>query len=193
MARHKEFDRHRVLEKAMNLFWQQGYAATSMQDLVEATGINRQSIYDTFGDKHSLFLATLEKYRQTRTVYLQELLEQPGPALAAIESVFRVTMAQMVAEQPRRACLMMNSAVELAPHDLEVALYTSQNFSALQTAFYKALVKAQAQGEISPKPDLQGLAWFLVCNLEGLHVLSKTQLEPAQLDKIVTQLLQVLS
>ncbi len=67
MARHKEFDQDEALQKAMEAFWARGYEATSMQDLVEHMGINRQSLYDTFGDKHSLFLKALDRYHEVET------------------------------------------------------------------------------------------------------------------------------
>src|ERR1700730_2144482 len=78
MARQKEFDRDEVLHKAMEVFWSRGYEASSIQDLVKRMGINRQSLYDTFGDKHTLYLQALDRYREVEGRKIVELLEQPG-------------------------------------------------------------------------------------------------------------------
>ena len=88
MARHKEFERDEALRKAMEVFWARGYGATSMQNLVEHMGINRQSLYDTFGDKHSLYLEALDRYQEVESRKIFELLEKPGPVKKALKQVF---------------------------------------------------------------------------------------------------------
>src|SRR5215208_4537603 len=88
MARHKEFDREEALQRAMEVFWSRGYEAASVGDLVKHMGINRQSLYDTFGDKHTLYLAALDRYREVEGRKLFELLERPGPVKRALRQLF---------------------------------------------------------------------------------------------------------
>src|ERR1043166_7581204 len=88
MARHKEFDRDEALHKAMEVFWARGYEAASVQDLVEHMGINRQSLYDTFGDKHALYLQALDRYQEVELRKLFELLARPGSVRKALRQLF---------------------------------------------------------------------------------------------------------
>ena len=117
MARPREFEREEVVQKALAVFWRQGYQATSVQDLVAVTGLNRGSLYDTFGDKHGLFLAVVEHYRTTITAQRLARLEQPGPAREKIATFFKDMIEFSVGEGRLLGCLMTNSAIELAPHD----------------------------------------------------------------------------
>src|SRR5260370_37968341 len=88
MPRHKEFDQDQALHKAMEVFWSRGYEAASIQDLVRHMGINRQSIYDTFGDKHALYLQALDRYRAVESRRLIELLERPGSVKKSLRQLF---------------------------------------------------------------------------------------------------------
>ncbi|MBW2548533.1 MAG: TetR/AcrR family transcriptional regulator [Deltaproteobacteria bacterium] len=114
MARAKEFDREVVLERAMRFFWEQGYEAASMRDLLDVMEIGRQSLYDTFGDKHSLFLASLAYYYEIGIGSVVAQLSAPDGGLAAIEEYFD-GMARRMTTKPYRSCLLINSAIELAP------------------------------------------------------------------------------
>src|SRR5512134_1716882 len=84
MVRTKQFDRHAVLDEAMEVFWERGFHATSIQDLVDRLGVNRQSLYDTYGGKDQLFLAALERYREIQGTPVRRLLEREGPALEVL-------------------------------------------------------------------------------------------------------------
>ena len=170
MARTKEFRPEAALDAAMQLFWLKGYGATSMRDLLDGMGIGRGSFYDTFGDKHALFLAALDRFEEARTGWIDEALENSG--LDGIEEVFRRTVEGMTGSEPRRGCLLANTAVELAPRDPEVAEKISRHVRRTEEAFAGALVRAQETGEI-PERDPRALARFLVSNLHGLRVLAR--------------------
>src|SRR6201986_4496734 len=114
MARHKEFDRDEALQKAMEVFWSRGYEAASIQDLVEHMGINRQSLYDTFGDKHSLFLQALDRYREVEGRKLFGLLEQSGSVKRALRQGFEVVVEGSLGGGERRWCCVGNATSELA-------------------------------------------------------------------------------
>ncbi|MGC9524422.1 MAG: TetR/AcrR family transcriptional regulator [Limnospira sp.] len=182
MARHKEFDREVVLSKAMDTFWHQGYEATSIQDLVKNMGINRGSLYDTFGDKRSLFLEAIAHYDETVAKAAIASLEAPNASKPAIVALF-----ERVADgvQDRRGCLITNTVVELCPHDPDTARRISGNLKRLERAFYVALKRAQEKGEVGGDRDISALASFLLCSLQGLQVTSKIHPDPEYLRSIV--------
>ena len=191
MARQKEFDRDEVLEKAMNLFWYKGYEATSVQDLVERMGINRGSLYDTFGDKHSLYLAVLDRYSKTAAEQLQ-ILEQADAGLPAIERFFYALETEFSAGEHCKGCLMANSMVELALHDPQTARKIAAHLSRMETGFHQVLVRAQKKGEIATDRDLQALARFLTSSVNGLSVMAKAVSDRKVLQDIVKVILSVL-
>lgn len=173
MPRTKAFDPEAALKSAMELFWRKGYEATSMRDLLDGMGIGRGSFYDTFGDKHTLFLATLDRFEETRTTWILEALEGPHPPLESIRYVFERTVDGLVGFEPRRGCLLANTAVELAPHDPEVAARISRYVRRTEDAFEQALRRARERGDIPADRDPRALARFLVTNLHGLRVMAR--------------------
>ena len=134
MARTKDFDESEVLAKAIKLFWQKGYNGTSMQDLVDGLGISRSSIYDTFGDKHQLYLKALGTYRQNAIGVRDQILHASVPAKAAIRQLMDLTIDQMIRDKQHKGCFLVNSAVENAPHDKEINAIVCQNDRELENA-----------------------------------------------------------
>ena len=180
MPRTKEFRPDEALDAAMHLFWSKGYGATSMRDLLDGMGIGRGSFYDTFGDKHALFLNALDRFEEVRTSWIDGSLEDSG--LFGIEEVFRRTVDGLVGFEPRRGCLLANTAVELAPCDQEVAARISRYVRRTETAFEGAIVRAREAGEIPEHRDPKVLARFLVSNLHGLRVLARAGVERRTLE-----------
>ena len=192
MARPKEFDREVVLDKAMQTFWRYGYEGTSVQDLVENMGINRGSLYDTFGDKRSLFLAAIAHYDQTVVEQAIAHLEAPGASKQAIIDHFHNLVDRAVADSDRRGCLLTNTAVELCPHDADTAERITANLQRIQSAFKKALTRASEKGELSQKHDLSALASYFTCTLQGLRVFSKVNPDRELLQQVAEVALSVL-
>jgi TetR/AcrR family transcriptional regulator, transcriptional repressor for nem operon len=190
LARTKEFRPEEALDAAVQLFWRRGYEATSMRDLLDGMGIGRGSFYDTFGDKHALFLASLDRFEEVRTAWIDEALE--GSGLGGIEEVFRRTIEGMVRFEPRRGCLLANTAVELAPHDPEVAARISRHVRRTEEAFMGAFVRARGAGEIPAQADPKVLARFLVSNLHGLRVLARAGSDRETLEDAARVALQAL-
>ena len=120
MARPKAFDCAQALLAAMQVFWVKGYEATSLEDLLAAMKIGRQSLYDTFGDKRALFMEALVQYRELTDAYLRGCLADAPTVKAAFQRLFMQVVDEPEAHQ-RRGCLLINSAVELAPHDPQTA------------------------------------------------------------------------
>ncbi len=172
IGRPKEFDRQEALRKAMELFWTRGYEATGMRDLLEGMGIGRQSLYDTFGDKHSLFLEAVEQYNQCATQKLVDSLSAAGSPLGNVRRTL-MAMAEMCGDKPCRGCLLTNTLVELAPHDPEVAAAAKRVLSRVESAFRKTLERAVEQGELPKDAKVRALARFLCNTLQGLTVMGK--------------------
>ncbi len=192
MPRTREFEPETALQDAMELFWLKGYEATSMRDLLEGMGIGRGSFYGTFGDKRSLFLAALDRFERTRTAWIPEVLQEGDSPVEAIRYVFERSVKGLVSFEPRRGCLLANTAVELGPHDPEVAKRISGYVRRTEDAFEDALVRARAAGEISEEQDPKALARFLVTNLHGLRVMARAGADRETLQDTVEVVLGVL-
>ena len=192
MARTKEFEPEKALTRAMDLFWRRGYEATSVHDLLEEMGIGRGSMYDTFGDKRALFLAALDRFEETRVSRADEILEGSASAVEGIRRLFDTTIEGLVSYEPRRGCLLANTAVELAPHDEQVAGRISRYVRRTEDAFERALVRGRATGEIPADKDPKALARFLVSTLHGIRVLARAGVDRAVLDDSVRMALEVL-
>src|SRR5262249_21353703 len=128
MARIKAFDPEAVLDRAMLLFWRQGYEATSVQDLVDALGIGRGSLYATFGDKHALFLAALDRYSEMVFAALLPPLQADGSSRDALQQMFSRVLDLATAPSHPPGCLMTNTLAELGLRDTEVAERLVANF-----------------------------------------------------------------
>ena len=192
MARHKEFDRDEVLHKAMEVFWSRGYEAASIQDLVKHMGINRQSLYDTFGDKHSLYLQTLDCYREVEGRRMFELLGQPGSVKKTLRLLFEGVIERALCDRQRRGCFMGNAASELAGRCKETAARTGSNMTTTEEAFYRALLRGKKEGELKHVRDLRAVARFLCSSLQGLALMAKATRDRKTLEDIVKVTLSVL-
>jgi TetR/AcrR family transcriptional repressor of nem operon len=118
VVRHKEFEPDEALDSAMNLFWEKGYEATSVQDLVDRTGVGRRSLYDTFGDKHSLYMMSLRRYIDWQEGNVREAAVGSADGLTGVRALF---MVLLLAGDPSRGCMVVNSATEVGPTDGEAA------------------------------------------------------------------------
>jgi TetR/AcrR family transcriptional regulator, transcriptional repressor for nem operon len=192
MPRPKAFDPDAALHKAMQVFWERGYAATSMQDLVQGMGINRFSLYSTFGDKHQLFVAALERYRETIVADLVGELEHSAAGLAAIRQFFTRLVNFFAAPRGWRGCLITNTAIELAPHDPQAAAKVQAYVVRLEEAFYRALLQAQQAQQLAVAHACRDLACFLTCSALGLGVLAKTSPGRQALEAYAAVVLSVL-
>lgn len=192
MARHKEFDTDAALDQAMETFWTYGYEGTSIQDLVERMGINRGSLYGTFGDKQRLFLAALKRYDQAVTRRLLDTLERPGSGKEAIRRFFRTKIAYALAADRPPGCLVTNSVVERALHDRPTAARVAASLARMEDAFHQALVRAQHAGEVGKRRNLRALARYLTMCAQGLSVVGKVRPQRAALRQIVAVALAAL-
>jgi TetR/AcrR family transcriptional repressor of nem operon len=192
MARQKAFDRDVALERAMAAFWSKGYAATSIEDLVAHMGIQRGSLYATFGDKRTLFLAALDHYQRVVTRELFEALEAPGSGIEGIRQFFRLRVEGSLDPSRPPGCLVTNSAVELSGRDRRAAAKVGGSLAKIEAAFMRALERACAAGELPALHDLRALARFLTSSAQGLSVMARTARDRAVLDDVVGIVLSVL-
>ena len=192
MARPKTFDRDEVVDRAMRVFWRRGYEATSVRDLVHATGINRASMYDTFGDKRGLFLAAVERYVEAVSGPRLKLLDGPGSGLAAIRGFFDDLIDSSLGDGRRFGCLVTNTTIELAAHDDEVGAIMRTGLGRVEQAFRRTLERAGTEGELAPGQDLRALARFLLATVNGIRVLARANPDEAMLRDVVDTALSVL-
>lgn len=184
MVWQRQFDAEAALDRAMAAFWSQGYAATSMQALVEATGLNRASLYNAFGGKRDLFLRALRAYdRRFRRARLDRLaaLESPRAALARL---FDDWVAELARSDARRGCFMTNTALELAPHDAEIGALVAESQRGIEDFLRQRIAEGQNRGEIRADLDPQATARGLLASLLGLLVLARSRPEPALLTAV---------
>lgn len=191
MPRPPEFEREVVLDRAMRAFWSRGYEATSIQHLVERTGIQRGSLYGAFGDKRALFLAAIEHYDRVMTAKLLATLDEPGSGLGAIRRFFRLKVDAAQERSRPRGCLVTNSATELASRDRRTASRIGATLGRIEAAFHRAVIRGQQAGEIDPERDARALARFLTSSAQGLSVMAKASPERAPLEDIVKVTMEV--
>ena len=192
MARPREFDRDRALDKATHLFWKQGYEATSVQDLREHLGLHPGSLYNTFRDKHSLFLEALDRYEATEGERTCQLLGAADAGRTAIRQLFLLVVEADANDPDRKGCLMVNSAVELAAHDPDVRRRAEASRERLVQLFRQAILQGQRRGEINARHDADALAQFLTNSRFGLRLTAKLVGEKATLLQVVETTLRAL-
>jgi len=173
MPRPKEFNPDDALDKAMQVFWHKGYEATSMGDLLGAMNLNRGSLYDTFGDKRTLFLKVMDRYCTTCVGPKFSLLDQPGPALPTLRQFINDMTQGGLADPQRRGCFISNTVMELSPHEKEIAGTLRQALKLAEDAFFKILTRAKEQGELKDDKDPRALARFLITMMQGTVVMIK--------------------
>jgi TetR/AcrR family transcriptional repressor of nem operon len=173
MARTKEFNEDQALDKAIEIFWHKGYNGTSAQDLVTHLGLSRSSLYDTFGDKQKLFSKALKKYQTDNYVKVKEMLETSANIKETLTLIFKLAVVESLEDRITKGCFMVNSAVELAMHDDEIAQIVSSNQKVMEEVFYTAVKKGQEAGQISTKNDARLLARFIFNTYSGIRVLAR--------------------
>ncbi|MEO1259936.1 MAG: TetR/AcrR family transcriptional regulator [Bacteroidota bacterium] len=192
MARTKAFDQEKVLEKALHIFWRDGYDATSMSKLVKELGISRSSIYDTFGDKRALFLASLNAYRQQSSEMLIKTLKVHPDPKRALHEMLETAMRQTAKDPERKGCFMANTSVELSSYDQEILDLSKENKERVIDAFTQAIRRGQRTGDISKKFPATQLAEFIYAAYNGLQVVGKFDPDLKKLKQTVKIALSVL-
>lgn len=192
MARLKAFDEEEVLDRAVNLFWTKGYNGTSAQDLVDGLGISRSSLYDTFSDKRTLFLKALQHYRSKNGGAALQLINQSTNPAQTLKQLFKMVVAESCDPQIPKGCFIINSMVELAPHDSEVAEMVNGNAQDMEDAFYQAIKKGQEAAQFANSHNARSMARLMFNTLTGMRVAARSGMDKKALDDIARSLLAVL-
>jgi TetR/AcrR family transcriptional repressor of nem operon len=180
----KQFDQQQALVKALEVFWDKGYEATSMQDLVRQMGVNRASMYDTFGNKYELFKQSLDAYCQQSLVNIKQVLQAPGSPMQNILRYFQL-LGSSTGVVRHHGCFINNTAVELGPHKPEIADYIRHHWAEVEGLFKSTLDRAVEQGELKPDTDTAALARLFNTLIQGLAVSSKVRVPPESLASII--------
>lgn len=180
-GRPREFDVIAVSEAAARTFWERGYHATSLDDLCDATGLLRGSLYGAFGDKHGMLLAALDHYSEGALARLSERLASGRPAREAVrEALLHHTRVAATLEH-LRGCLITNTALEMVPRDEAVAMRIEAIMRRVTTLFAAAIIRGQAEGAFDPTLNERATADFLLCMTQGLRVVGKVIPDEARL------------
>lgn len=172
------------------MFWHKGYEATSLCDLLDATGLSKSSLYGTFGSKRDLFLAAFDSYRESRAKEMACILCE-APARAALESFFRLVVSDTWTCNGE-GCMSINQSIELAPHDVDVAHRVRADLQRMEKAFARVIERGQKEGSVKAQRKASDMASVLVVAFPGLQVMVRSGCEQACLDATVQAVLGIL-
>ncbi len=188
----KQYDETDVLKRAMEAFWARGYKATSINDLVAATGINRGSLYAGFTDKRSLFMRALEHYdREHRQAFLCALARNFAPR-EAILAAFQQVVDSCQEGRNRKGCLLVNTALELSRHDPDIERIVQAKLEEVETFFRTRIEAAQKAGTIRPEVPVAEKAQVLFALFMGLRVITRSRPDPVLMKAVVKQVAALL-
>ena len=193
MARPREFDPDVALDCAMHVFWSKGYEGTSLDDLCEATGLSRSSLYSAFGDKHALLLRALDRYEEISAARIADALGRRLPIREALAALLGEFVDRIVAGPGRQGCFIGNCAAELARHDRQALDRVRRSLERTERQFREALESARVRGELAPSADPRALARFLAAGIHGLRLVGKANPERVALNDIARTMLRCLT
>lgn len=184
MARPREFDEQAVLDAAMQCFWAQGYEATSVKDLIERTGLTAASLYNAYGDKRAMFRTALDHYID-KSIGARLRRSEALPPREAIRSFFDDILRRSLGDRERKGCMLVNSALEIVPHDRECRETIVETLKRLESFFLDCVERGQANGTITSSQPAAGLAQHLLSVLMGLRVLARVRPERPLLEGVI--------
>lgn len=192
MPRIREFDPNAALADAMQIFWRNGYADTSMEDIVSETGVSRYGLYGTFGNKKELLIAAIRHYEQTMGNLLMSDLRQSDAGLASVVNYWTTVSEYAKDEEFCDGCLIVNVAAEVAPHDEDVAAEVQRIDQEHTGYFTNAIRNGQAAGDIPPHVDAGAVALMMVSLARGLALMVRAGTNPGSLWPAVDAALSLL-
>jgi TetR/AcrR family transcriptional regulator, transcriptional repressor for nem operon len=184
MARPREFDEETVLDAAVQCFWARGYESTSVKDLMEGTGLTAASLYNAYGDKRAMFRTALDRYIEN-SIGVRIRRSEALPPRDAIQSFFDDILRRSLNDRERKGCMVVNSALEMAPHDPEFRETIGETLERIESFFRACVEKGQADGTITSSRPAVGLAQHLLAALMGVRVLARVGPERALLNGAV--------
>lgn len=191
MARPQQFSEDQALNRAMEAFWEKGFHATSMQDLVDYTGVCRASLYKTFGNKDELFEQALGRYQREQQGSMQAALHSDLPIQELLRRLFRAKAQEVVAGK-RSSCLMVSATSELASQDEKIRSLLQENERHVRQWFQRLLEQGQARQELAADLDTATLGHYLFTAYQGLGINAMTQDDAGALDQVIETILMPL-
>lgn len=189
MARPRNFDEEDVLRKALAIFWSKGFESTSLNDLLQATGLSKSSLYETFGSKYEMFLRAFQLYKKERMDGFTACLAQPDVYLA-ISTAFRTVLD---GKGDQRGCMTANEAIELAPHDPKLQEMVESDFNEIEQVFLQAIERGKANGSLHTGIESRKLARFLTVSLQGINVMIRAQAKRVVMEDCISVILEKLN
>lgn len=187
-----QFDPATALQQAAEVFWAKGYEATSLQDLLAATGLSKSSFYQAFESKHTLFARVLVWFRERQVARLRREFDTASSPRAFIAGFLRSTAEEARAGRSRKGCLIMNTASEFAGRNPEVATLVDEATRAFSALFEDAVRQAQACGEIAADKDPAALGRYVVTLMSGLRTMAKAGMPATAIEEVVELSLRAL-
>ncbi|TWU15521.1 TetR/AcrR family transcriptional regulator [Allorhodopirellula heiligendammensis] len=189
----KSFDESDVIERAMEVFWEKGYAATSISDITSATGIKRGSLYNAFDGKHDIFIRALQKYGDERRTSKLQILETVDDPCEAIALFFDFTVESTLNDPERKGCLLFNTALDYSLHDDDVKRVVSDGIQEVVTFFERQITRGKERGDIPDTVEVRPTAKALVALVVGIRVLGRGAIEKTALRQISCQAIRLIS
>lgn len=193
MPRTEVFDREEVLEKAKNIFWLKGYNGTSMQDLVDATGLNRSSIYNSFGNKMELYLQTLKKYQGDISDLFDKANKQERNAIETIGLIFLYILEDILEDTEEKGCMLINCRTEMGNQDSQLHELLEADQERLLGIFQNLVSQGQAEGSILTGEKSELLAYYLVNAFQGFRISGMNTKDTVILKSIIQNILKTIA
>lgn len=187
-----EFNRDNAIEAAMEVFWRQGYAATSLPDLLTAMGLSKSSFYQAFGSKQQLFETCLAHFRERQVRRMNAALAVAPSGLEFLQKFLRAVAKETRTRDCPKGCLIMNTATEFAGRDSSIAALVERGLSQFAEVFRTAVERAQREGDIAAERDAETLARFIVSTISGLKTMIKAGASPKTAEAIANVALHAL-
>ena len=192
MARPREFNEDEALEAAIGCFWRRGFEATSVRDVAASMGLSAPSLYNAFGDKQALFTRALERYLDHSTRTRLRRLESSLAPKQAIHRFFDEIIERSVDDRERKGCFLVNSALEIAPHDREIGAVIAARLGEIEAFFARCIRGARADGTAPGDIAAKDVARLLLGVLLGVRVLARSNPDRSLLEGVVRPALALL-
>ncbi len=192
MGRPKAFDETKAIDAAVDCFWARGYEATSVRDLAERMGISGTSLYNAYGDKRALFLSALARYAARSMRERIARLESGGRPKEAIRSFFAEIVERSLADRDRKGCMLVNSALDVAPHDAEIGKVVGAYLDEIRAFFRRTIEAGRSAGQLPRNLDADAVSAHLLGVLMGIRVLARTIPDRALLESVARPALDLL-
>jgi len=191
MARPKEFEPDAALTAAVDVFWRRGFDRTSLDDLMAAMHVGRQSLYDTFGDKRELYLRALDAYRESTQAAMRRLFASGRPPRDCFGALLFGIVNESRADH-ERGCLLLAANLERDLGDKDIARLVKTNQAEVEALFDEALRNAQHGGELAAAKDTAALARFFMVTIQGMRATARARSDRAALEQVANLALSML-